>query len=433
MTGTWPGGEKAYVQQSTDLDDQEGNKRKRDPVDELTEKYETSNWMSAGFKKKGEHVYDEIRLRSCVERLREFTEKHKEADAASGWIVNNGSIMLKALEIAIVLKEQGNSHAGEGLPDVDEIMGWIAKRFDAKQMITYLTQSTKAWGLLKDGALAKAIGVKDEKVRELGGRVLETFKTRYEKGVQRGEIWNKPIKEVLQIISHNTLNNQAAKQFWQETYGVEEEEEGGEGKPRATILKDPLSHDDIAALEERLNISLPNDYKEFLAATNGMSASWGGIIEDAPLFPASEIRWITKDEASFTDLTAEFLPEVFTLIRDIWDNGQWPKVGTPLQIGSEDIDEVWLIPPPKVKELVSMYLKQRERSPELKASIETGIKAWAGSIEEFENLEWCVITWASGGAIDMTAYPSFKAFLVNKAQASAEVDHSQECFSYSCR
>jgi hypothetical protein len=122
MTGTWPEGEEAYVQESADAGDQEGNKRKRDAVAELAERYETSSWGSAEFKNKGEHVYDETRLRGCVEKLREFTGSQNEwaADATTGWMaMRKGSILVKALEIAIVLEEQGSSHAGEGLPGVD--------------------------------------------------------------------------------------------------------------------------------------------------------------------------------------------------------------------------------------------------------------------------------------------------------------------------
>jgi len=111
----------------------------------------------------------------------------------------------------------------------------------------------------------------------------------------------------------------------------------------------------------------------------------------------------------------------------------------PLEIGSEDIFEVWLLPPLKVKELVAMYLNQRARSAQIKTFIESAIKSWAGSVEEFENLEWCVVTWASGGSAVMQVYPSFKAFLVKKAQDSADDSYCTGenpelvCFSYSCR
>jgi hypothetical protein len=126
-----------------------------------------------------------------------------------------------------------------------------------------------------------------------------------------------------------------------------------------------------------------DDYKDFLAATNGMGASWEGIIVDPPLFAGSEVRWITEEEEYFTDLAADILPGIFDLIWDICNDEEWLTVGMTLEIGSQDIDEVWLLPPPKVKELVAIYLDQRERGSEIKALFENAITAWAGSIGRF--------------------------------------------------
>jgi hypothetical protein len=446
MTGTWPEGKKAHVQQFANSGNEEPNTGMREEISELAEQYETSGWENAGFPEKGEQIYDEIRLRSCLRKLREFTTSEDEwdhSDATTGSMaMSKSSILLKTLEIAAVLRKQGGSHAGEGLPEVDEIMGWIAKRLHANQMITCLTQSAKAWELLKDGALAKAMGVKEEKVQELGRKVIDAFKTRYESGVQSCGMFDQSVEELVRIISHNNANNPAAKSFWEEMYGIGEEEEGSkdgdEDRLLTSILKDPLPRKDIAALEGRLKISLPNDYKDFLATTNGMGAAWDGFVAEPPLFPASEVRWITKEEDYFTDLRADLLPDSAGSLSKIYDIEEWPRVGTPLEIGSEDINEVWLLPPSKVKEIVSTYLKQRDRSAEIKTLIENAVTSWAGSVREFENLEWCVMTWASGGAVDMRAYPSFKAYLVYKAEASESEDldidnPEQVCFSYSCR
>jgi hypothetical protein len=442
ITGIWPEGKKAHVQQSANSGNEKPNTGMREEISELAEQYETSAWENAGFTEKGEQIYDETRLRSCLRKLREFTASEDEwdhSDAATGSMAMiKSSILLKTLEIAAVLRKQGGFHAGEGLPEVDEIMGWIAKRLHANQMITYLTQSAKAWELLKDGALAKAIGVKEEKVQELGRNVIEAFKTRYENGVQRSGMLDQSVEELVRIISHNNANNPAAKSFWKEMYGIGQEEEVDEDRFLKSILKDPLPRNDIAALEERLNISLPNDYKDFLATTNGMGKAWDGFEAEPPLFPASEVRRITKEEEYFTDLRADLLPDSAGSLSQIYDTEEWPTVGTPLEIGTEDINSVWLLPPSKVKEIVSTYLKQRYRSAEIKSLIENAVTSWASSVREFENLEWCVMTWASGGAVDMRAYPSFKAYLVYKAEAS-ESDYfdrpppEQICFSYSCR
>jgi hypothetical protein len=96
LTGTWPEGEEALVhleqdQSAADPGDEEGkgHKRKRDAVAELAEQYEVGRWKTAGFEKKGEQVYDETRLRGCVEKLRGFAGEGSEwaADATTGgWL-----------------------------------------------------------------------------------------------------------------------------------------------------------------------------------------------------------------------------------------------------------------------------------------------------------------------------------------------------------
>lgn len=422
LTGVWPEGENASPED----------------VIELKEQYEGNSWSLAEFKEEGEHLYDETRLRKCVEKLREFEESGAYAvDSSTGWMaMRKGAVLVKALEIAVVLKGQGNFHAGKGLPDPEEILGWISGRLHANQMIVYLTQSEKTWGLLKDGGLAKAVGVKNEKVQDLGERVLETFKLRFENGVQKSEMWDKSVKELAQIISHNTVVNPASIDCRGERYGSEVEME--ESERLTTILKDPLPRSEITALEKRLEVALPDDYKEFLAATNGMGPSWGGVITDTPLVPASEIRWITVEEDYFTDLAADFVPDIFHVLYTTHED-EWPTVGRTLEIGSEDIDNVWLLPPAKVQELVSHYLGLRGHSGETNQTIESAATAWAGSVADFEKLDWCVMTWAAGGSATMESYPSFKAFLVHKADSSADDTYRSGenpetvCFSYSCR
>jgi hypothetical protein len=207
----------------------------------------------------------------------------------------------------------------------------------------------------------------------LGEKVLETFKIRCEKGVQRSNMWNKSAEELVYIISHNTLNNEACKDDMFEIYGEE-------ARYPTTLLKDPLPRTDITALEERVEPSLPNDYRDFLAAKNGMGASWGGIIFDPPLFPASKFQWIDADEDYYTELGADILPDVYTLIRKEGHHENWPKVGVSLQIGSEDIFDGGLLPPAKVKRLVAFYLSQRDLRAETRIVIENAITSWTGSV-----------------------------------------------------
>lgn len=119
---------------------------------------------------------------------------------------------------------------------------------------------------MKDGALARVMGLKDQKIRDLSEKAIGTFKIRCEKGVQRDDMWSKYVEDLVQIIDYNTLNSQGSRRYQEESYQDER-------KHTSTILRDPLSRNDIAALENRLGISLPDDYKEFLAITNGIGES----------------------------------------------------------------------------------------------------------------------------------------------------------------
>lgn len=184
MTGAWPEGEQDLVQEFLGLDG----------INDRAAEYEKRRWEHLGFKEEEEQVCDEVGLRRCFEKLREY-------EMASKWwsteenlrfpCRDKSQILVKMLEVAVVVEEGGELHAGEGLPGSAQILGWIGKDLHEENMIEHLTQSKKVWELLKDGALARAMGIKDEKVQELGAKVIETFKTRYEKGVQRSEMWDK--------------------------------------------------------------------------------------------------------------------------------------------------------------------------------------------------------------------------------------------------
>jgi hypothetical protein len=50
------------------------------------------------------------------------------------------------------------------------------------------------------------------------------------------------------------------------------------------------------------------------------------------------------------------------------------------------------------------------------------VEDFVGSMGEFEKLDWCCVTWASGGAAQMDGYKSFKAYLSHVAEKSAKVE-----------
>ncbi|EEQ90032.2 uncharacterized protein BDCG_05152 [Blastomyces dermatitidis ER-3] len=234
-------------------------------------------------------------ISSGIETLLDSFEKVKpnSRDASTGAAAMTASATLvSALDLRWLLKER--RYAQEGLISVEELVGIFAKRMEANEQLTYLTQSRRAWEALKDGTLARAI-------------------------------------------DNNTRTNPDSLRDYMDG-------------PPGSLFHDPASLEEIAATERELGIKLPADYKEFIAITDGFEQSWSGIISDPPLHPLDEIRWLEDDEDYFLDLEIE-------LINPGFPYGMWPTVGKSIEIGCEDIDNVWLIPPSKVQEVQGRLLE----------------------------------------------------------------------------
>ena len=108
----------------------------------------------------------------------------------------------------------------------------------------------------------------------------------------------------------------------------------------------------------------------------------------------------------------------------IWGKtGQlWGKV---VHIGSEDIDEVWLLPPATIGKVRNRYLRILDDirvDEKAKRALMNEIEDFAGSREDFEAVRWGAMTWASGGSVVMEAYSNFTAFMVVKAIASSRYE-----------
>jgi hypothetical protein len=268
------------------------------------------------------------------------------------------------------------------------------------------------WPWLKSGALARAAGIDEDAEEAVAKLAVETFTRRFVDGAPKSPLWNKSIEELLRIISENTATNAEALQFWSDA----------SWDPPTTLLHDGASSAEITALENRLGLSLPQEYKDLLAFTNGLGASWGGYFPVAPLYEASEVKW--------TDIgfLGGMLPDLINIdgqsILGNFNYEGWPGLDRVIEIGSEDILCVWLLPPPFVRLVANAYLEAWEQGSEAEQrSLGTAIREFAGGMEEFGDLGWCVMTWDAGGAALQRGYPSFKAFLVDKAESSSRIDY----------
>jgi len=372
-----------------------------------------------------ERTYDSGGLKRVMRDLEFGGTKH-------GIAIRKSDKLVKALEIALALrKDLGKEN---DLPTIDDLLRMIADRFHASGQISALSQSARCWDLLKERALALAMELDDEKIKTLSGGILRTFKKRFEDGpVGDSEIEDMSIQELLLRISENTVSNKSAQTFWDEC--------GKEEYP-TTLLKDPLSQQEIAKLEGHLNVTLPADYKEFLSCSNGLAESWGGILIQPELHAAKDVKWLGKDVEYVAITAAELLDiSIFYLERDRTklQYDDWPKAAPVIQIGLRDVDQVWLLTPEGVDCVRKEYLRIADENEEARVVIDECIRSFCGSRAEFEKLEWCVIDFSEGFT---KACSSFRAFLEKKAEDSKneyhgyrefEGDFEHTCLAYSCK
>jgi hypothetical protein len=360
------------------------------------------------------HVFDSERGEG------ENSDPHSSVES-----LDMASAMASALDLSVKLDEDGLK--GDAvIPELENILKKIGGNLDGKGQVEYLAESRRGWKVLGGGALAKAIGIDKKKLADFTKEVVDSIEDRIQNG-RRKKTVDMSVREILNMMDLNTRTGAAAKLAY---YEADEE-------PPETLFKDPVTPEQIAETEKRLGIQLPDDYKEFLAATNGFGSCFGGILFEPPLHPCEEIRWFEDDEDYFIDLTLDIPIDLNCTGEDFED---WAKVGKAIEIGTEDIYNVWLIPPQKLSEVkakVRSVLEGKEYSEQLKNSVRTAATEFAGSMEEWEQLGWCCVTWAAGGSANMVSYVSFKDYLsqlaVDSGRNADELLGSRKFFGYQLR
>jgi hypothetical protein len=318
--------------------------------------------------------------------------------------------LVSALELRIKLREKNRSDGV--VPSEHEIMEMIAKSLNYSQ-IACLIQSRRAWSMLSDGVLLK---IDKDKVELFAKQLEEAVTERLEKGKQ--SFPDLTMKQLVDLIDKNTRTNPASVEYFREC----------DNEIPSTILHDPASASLIAATEKRLETTLPDDYKEYLSVTNGNDPAFGGIILEAPLWKCEDIRWFQDDEDYFSDLPIDIPADMCSITHQTTNDGlDWPKIGRGIIIGMEDIDSTFLIAPAtvnNVKDKVRSLLESEDErvTQQVKDSVKQSVESFAGSMEAFEKLDWCCVTWASGGAASMHGYKSFKAYLWDVTESSGKSD-----------
>lgn len=292
------------------------------------------------------------------------------------------------LSIAVILCEKAGKYKVEEMQQDERVikaLQQISERFHS--YIGALTGYHNIWPLLASGVLREHLGVDDAKLTAAAEDVLSTVRTRMTKGRQNTPNSGKPIKQLLEILADNTRKH--AGPLYQEALK----------DPPENYLHSPATPQDIADLEKRLEMPcpLPDDYKEFLLASNGLEETYNGILLTAPFLRAQDVAISTEYPADVDpplplQLTGDSTG-TFQLASE-YGNDLWPSAQTFIQVGSEFEIKYLFVHPEDTRAAVQTYLKALESdkvSDVTKQETKRAIEDLYGSIEEFKELEWVLM------------------------------------------
>ncbi|KAM0437873.1 hypothetical protein ACHAPT_002238 [Fusarium lateritium] len=309
--------------------------------------------------------------------------------------------------------------------DVKTIFEEICGRFQYEEQVEQLACSRMAWKKLltvPSRPILDLLKIHPAKLRPAVTRALQMAEHRLEHGPRR-RYRNDSIEKLVHAVSANTFRNCP--------YDVLAAYRPP-GNPRTRtedingLLRPPCSPSDIADLEKRLGVTLPQDYKEFLGVTNGLGSMWNGQNPVDYLVSAEDVCWQDIDF-----LEGNAIP----LLRDgdplaCADNRlDWPQVGDFRAIclsGDQNSEEsnghLFLMSPEMVQERRDYFFKvYEERNDYQRRELDRVVEETYGSMENFRNLEYALISWTPWD-IEFFPYNGIRDLLERMAEAALHKD-----------
>ncbi|KAG9991683.1 hypothetical protein KCU98_g47, partial [Aureobasidium melanogenum] len=316
-----------------------------------------------------------------------------------------------ALELGVKLAERRDVDPLTD-PQINEILATLPGPLDYRSQDAFLVGSPRCAPIFMSGALARKLGLTDEELDLRAAELLEASRQRYWHG--RSSQGLETISELLQSCNDDSLAR--SDSHWTEME---------EPKP-TSLYKPPASEEQISNLEQRLKVSLPEDFKAFLRISNGFGVQtdgfggiWNGYFPGPSLRSVDEIDWLeySEYELMFDQLTLPWLADYENSTQTDDDGLPEPPIFTDvICIASEEIYDVWLIPPEMLQQMRDYYKKLYTMvNDDGKRIIERAIDDFAGSRDEWEKLDWGCVSWACGGSAQLDCFKSFKAWLEDSA------------------
>ncbi|KAG5763908.1 hypothetical protein H9Q72_007999 [Fusarium xylarioides] len=302
-----------------------------------------------------------------------------------------------------------------------ELFVKVCDRFHTEEQVEQLVCSRAAWKQIlavPERPVLDFLNIHAAKLRPAVTRTCQMADSRLKDGPRR-RYAGQSIEKLVHIISENTFKNCPYDRLdaYRPPDNLRNRPKNANG-----LLRRGCHVSGTQALEERLGVTLPEDYKELLRTTNGLDSIWDGQNLVDYLAGAQEVNW---QEIDF--LEGNELP----LLNDgeplAWTGNmlEWPKIEKPRciclsgDINHEDrAGHLFLIGQDLLQPAKDYFFKTYvERNDTQRRELDRLVQETYGSMEKFENLEWGLISWT---AWDFTVYPynGIKDFLEQMAEAS---------------
>ncbi|KAI8164357.1 hypothetical protein K4K49_012452 [Colletotrichum sp. SAR 10_70] len=271
--------------------------------------------------------------------------------------------------------------------------------------------------------LVKELDLDVDHIRRVAQTGCDMLTKRLETGPTRPYA-DATVAELVRAIDENTRANAP---YWPEhnseeriaaDAGAMERDEDKITRPE-TLLRRPFpSHREIADLEQKLELTapLPEQYKAFLRATNGMGPIWWNETQLIRLLcPMADVG-LADSSYWHVPIQLELLPDHHWLHPSI----EWPMIRRSVRISQDTSHDgyVMLVEPKFVAEAKAAFFEVYDPLPEEeRGMLRRVVEEVYGSVDAFRKLEWGVVLWTAWFA-EMIPYRDFAALLEDFAVGS---------------
>jgi hypothetical protein len=348
-------------------------------------------------------------------------------DRSEYFYAHGKNILACAVEIALALDEEAQAKdlvKNHVVPEYSRLDGATesSDTLGEKNHTAWrqqIAQSRRFWNSPVSQIVRQELEIDTEAIKKYVDEGVSFIDTRFTKGPE-SPLAGMSISELVKIMDDNYVAARRANVHSGGNMTVKGFDPANVPK---SFLRAGATEDEIAALEEKLGVKLPNDYKEFLRITNG-------FYDDDPDSPTAifygTVGVKMDDTISDCQQGVELLPYPYTSLK-LMEEFDWPEVKEAFSIGpTGDEGNAWLFPRKDIEEGLAEFERVYQEANEGdRAVYEQGAKDLYGGLEKMRAAEWLIITWAHWKP-EPEPYPGFRAYLEHEVQVSEKTREQDE-------